>query len=214
MSESARVLAVSGRVVPSTVDMVELVARFADGREVHGETALAADGAQCQHVRLDPPDPAAHPRALQAIARADAIVMGPGSLFTSTLPPLLVPGIAEAVRTATVPRIYVCNLLQQPGETEGYRASDHVSPHRRPRRARAWSTRSSSAATGPSSARRSRSTGAGLRRLGCTWSAAAWPASGSTTPTGSRACSCGSHAGGRRCPCEPAGIRRGACAAS
>jgi uncharacterized cofD-like protein len=107
--------------------MVELVARFADGREVHGETALAADGAQCQRVRLDPPDPSAHPRALQAIARADAIVMGPGSLFTSTLPPLLVPGIAEAVRTASVPRIYVCNLLQQPGETEGYRASDHVS---------------------------------------------------------------------------------------
>ena len=126
VSESARVLAVAGRVVPSTVDMVELVARFADGREVRGETALAADGAQCEHVRLDPPDPSAHPRALQAIARAEAIVMGPGSLFTSTLPPLLVPGIAEAVRTATVPRIYVCNLLQQPGETEGYRASDHV----------------------------------------------------------------------------------------
>ena len=72
--------------------MVELVARFADGREVHGETALAADGAQCQRVRLDPPNPAAHPRALQAIARAEPIVMGPGSLFTSTLPPLLVPG--------------------------------------------------------------------------------------------------------------------------
>jgi uncharacterized cofD-like protein len=125
--ESARVLAVSGRVVPSTVDMVELVARFADGHEVYGETALAADGAQCQHVRLDPPAPAAHPRALQAIARAQLIVMGPGSLFTSTLPPLLVPGIAEAVRAVKVPRIYVCNLLQQPGETDGYRASDHVS---------------------------------------------------------------------------------------
>jgi len=127
VSESARVLAVAGRVVPSTVDMAELVARFADGREVRGETALAADGAQCQRVRLDPPDPSAHPRALQAIGRAEAIVMGPGSLFTSTLPPLLVPGIAEAVRAATVPRIYVCNLLQQPGETDGYRASDHVS---------------------------------------------------------------------------------------
>src|SRR3954466_13846799 len=72
VSESARVLAVVGRVVPSTTDMVELVARFADGREVRGETALAADGAQCQNVRLDPPDPSAHPRALQAIARAEA----------------------------------------------------------------------------------------------------------------------------------------------
>src|SRR5947208_7316675 len=127
VSASARVLAVAGQVVPSTVELVELVARFPDGHEVRGETALAADGAQCERVRLDPPAPAAHPRALQALARAELIVMGPGSLFTSTLPPLLVPGIAEAVRAAAVPRIYVCNLLQQPGETDGYRASDHVS---------------------------------------------------------------------------------------
>ena len=126
VSESARVLAVRGRVVPSTVEMVELVAQFPDGHEVRGETALAADGAQCERVRLDPPAPAAHPRALQALERAELIVMGPGSLYTSTIPPLLIPGIAEAVRAATVPRVYVCNLLQQPGETEGYMASDHV----------------------------------------------------------------------------------------
>jgi uncharacterized cofD-like protein len=124
--ESARVLAVVGRVVPSTTDIVELVAEMEDGRTVRGETAIAADGSSIRTVRLDPPDPLAHPRALQAIERADLIVMGPGSLFTSTLPPLLVPGIREAVRAAKVPRIYVCNLLQQPGETEGYRASDHV----------------------------------------------------------------------------------------
>ncbi|MGZ4481556.1 MAG: gluconeogenesis factor YvcK family protein [Gaiellales bacterium] len=126
VSESARVLAVAGRVVPSTTDVVELVAQFADGHTVRGETALAADGGLCRSVQLDPPDPRAHPRALQAIERADLIVMGPGSLFTSTLPPLLIPGIREAVRMSRVPRIYVCNLLQQPGETEGYRASDHV----------------------------------------------------------------------------------------
>jgi uncharacterized cofD-like protein len=126
VSASARVLAVAGQVVPSTVEMVELVARFPDGHEVRGESALAADGAQCERVRLDPPSPAAHPRALQALARAELIVMGPGSLYTSTIPPLLIPGLAEAVRAATVPRVYVCNLLQQPGETEGYMASDHV----------------------------------------------------------------------------------------
>lgn len=126
VSESARVLAVAGRVVPSTTDIVELVAEMDDGRTVRGETALAADGASIRRVMLDPPDVRAHPRALQAIERAELIVMGPGSLFTSTLPPLLVPGIREAVRMARVPRIYVCNLLQQPGETEGYRASDHV----------------------------------------------------------------------------------------
>jgi uncharacterized cofD-like protein len=126
VSESARVLAVAGRVVPSTVELVELVAEFGDGREVRGETALAADGAQCERVRLDPPSPSAHPRALQAIERAELIVMGPGSLYTSTIPPLLVPGIADAVRRSKVPRVYVCNLLQQPGETEGYTASDHI----------------------------------------------------------------------------------------
>jgi uncharacterized cofD-like protein len=126
VSESARVLAVAGRVVPSTTDMVELVAEMDDGRTVRGETAIAADGSRIATVHLDPPDPRAHARALQAIERAELIVMGPGSLYTSTLPPLLVPGIREAVRSARVPRIYVCNLLQQPGETEGYRASDHV----------------------------------------------------------------------------------------
>jgi uncharacterized cofD-like protein len=126
VSESARVLAVRGRVVPSTTDLVELVAHFADGRVVRGETALAADGAQCERVEIDPPNPVAHPRALAAIQRAELVVMGPGSLYTSTIPPLLVPGIREAVREVQVPKIYVCNLLQQPGETEGYRASDHV----------------------------------------------------------------------------------------
>ncbi|MDX6533456.1 MAG: hypothetical protein QOJ13_817 [Gaiellales bacterium] len=126
VSESARVLAVAGRVVPSTTDMVELVAEMEDGRTVRGETAIAADGSSIRTLRLDPPDPAAHPRAIQALERAELIVMGPGSLFTSTLPPLLVPGIREVVRAASVPRIYVCNLLQQPGETEDYRASDHV----------------------------------------------------------------------------------------
>jgi uncharacterized cofD-like protein len=124
--ESARVLAVTGRVVPSTTDVVELVAEFDGGRLVRGETAIAADGGTCRRVALDPVEPAAHPRALTAIERAQLIVLGPGSLFTSTLPPILVPGIRDALRRATAPRVYVCNLLEQPGETEGYRASDHV----------------------------------------------------------------------------------------
>ena len=126
VSESARVLAVVGRVVPSTTDMVELVAEMEDGRTVRGETAIAADGSSIRTVRPRPARPARPPARAAAIERAELIVMGPGSLFTSTLPPLLVPGIREAVRAARVPRIYVCNLLQQPGETEGYRASDHV----------------------------------------------------------------------------------------
>jgi uncharacterized cofD-like protein len=126
VSESARVLAVAGRVVPGTTDLVELVAEYADGRSVRGETAIAAGAGHCERVRLDPPEPRAHARALGAIARAELVVLGPGSLFTSTIPPLLVPGIREALRDADVPRIYVCNLLQQPGETDGFSASDHV----------------------------------------------------------------------------------------
>jgi uncharacterized cofD-like protein len=113
-------------VLPSTIDAVELVARFDDGQTVRGETALAAHGGLCTSVALDPPDVRAHPRALAAIERADLIVVGPGSLFTSVLPPLLVPGLRAAIRAARVPRVYVCNLLQQPGETQGYRASDHL----------------------------------------------------------------------------------------
>ena len=124
--ESARVLAVAGRVVPSTTEVVELVAEFDDGHRVRGETAIAADGGLCRRVELDPPAPRAHPRALGALDRAQLIVLGPGSLFTSTLPSILVPGIRDALREAAAPVVYVCNLLQQPGETEGYRASEHV----------------------------------------------------------------------------------------
>jgi uncharacterized cofD-like protein len=75
---------------------------------------------------LSPADAVANPQALAAVERADLIVLGPGSLFTSTLPPLLVPGLGRAVLNARGLRVYVCNLLQQPGETIGYRASNHV----------------------------------------------------------------------------------------
>ena len=192
VSESARVLAVSGRVVPSTTDVVELVARFEDGRTVRGETAIAADGDTCDIIRLDPPDPRAHPRALQAIERADLIVMGPGSLFTSTLPPLLVPGIREAVRMARVPRIYVLNLLQQPGETArlqgvGSHRPDLRARRRRPRRRRPGQPQPGGARH-PGSGRPRRPAAARRARV----RARAWPASGSTTPTGWRGswCSC------------------------
>ena len=132
-------------------------------------------------MRLDPPDPRAHPRALQAIERAELIVMGPGSLFTSTLPPLLVPGIREAVRAARVPRIYVCNLLQQPGETEGYRASDHIAriyEHVGDDLVDAVLVSRNRAEHGDAGAGRPRRP-APARACAC--SAPAWPASGSTT---------------------------------
>src|SRR5262249_62433637 len=77
-------------------------------------------------LSLPRPAAIATPAALDALRRADLIVLGPGSLFTSTLPPVLVPGIKRALLAAEAPRVYVCNLLQQPGETIGYRASHHV----------------------------------------------------------------------------------------
>jgi uncharacterized cofD-like protein len=87
---------------------------------------VAADRAGVRRLLLSPREAIANPHALAALERADLVVMGPGSLFTSTLPPLLVPDLRRAVLASRAPRVYVCNLLQQPGETLGYRASDHV----------------------------------------------------------------------------------------
>ncbi len=97
-----------------------------DGRVVAGETAVASDRHGVRRLFLDPRDATANPHALAAIEGADLIVLGPGSLFTSTLPPLLVPALRRAILSAHAPRVYVCNLLQQPGETIGYRASHHL----------------------------------------------------------------------------------------
>jgi uncharacterized cofD-like protein len=126
VAESGRVLAVEGAVVPATTHPAALVAEMDDGRVVAGETAVAADRHGVRRLFLSPQDATANPHALAALERADLIVMGPGSLFTSTLPPLLVPGLRRALHASRAPRVYVCNLLQQPGETIGYRASNHV----------------------------------------------------------------------------------------
>ncbi|BDG61668.1 gluconeogenesis factor YvcK family protein [Caldinitratiruptor microaerophilus] len=123
---SSQVLAVRGRVIPSTLDDVRLHAELADGRVVAGESAIARAGGAVRRVFLDPPDAAPVADALQAIAEADAIVLGPGSLYTSILPNLLVPGIAEAIRRSPAVKIYVCNVMTQPGETDAYTAADHV----------------------------------------------------------------------------------------
>lgn len=123
---TSHVLAISGRVLPATRAAAELVAEMDDGRVVAGESAVATDRSHVRRLRLDPADADAHPAAVEAIARADLIALGPGSLFTSTLPPLLVRGIREAVLASSAPRVYVGNLLQQPGETLGYDAARHV----------------------------------------------------------------------------------------
>ncbi len=129
--ESSRVLKVRGTVLPSTLENVTLEAELAGGRLVSGETLIAtqARGSSIVRVRLRPAEPKALPAAVRAIEEADAVVLGPGSLFTSIIPNLLVPGIRRAVNRVAargIPVILVVNAMTQPGETEGYDAADHL----------------------------------------------------------------------------------------
>jgi uncharacterized cofD-like protein len=128
-----RVLALRGRVLPSTLaevklaaDVVVMAGETAVTHHITGESQIPKAGGRIQHVYLEPKNVRAYPPAIQAIFRADLIVMGPGSLYTSILPNLLVPDLAEALRRAHAPKIYVCNLAIQPGETDNYTVADHV----------------------------------------------------------------------------------------
>ena len=119
-------LAIAGEVMPATPEPAALVAEMEDGRVVAGETAVANDRSHVRRLRLEPPRPPAHPAAVTAVREADLLVLGPGSLFTSTLPPLLVPELREAVLTSPARRVYIANLLQQTNETIGYDAALHI----------------------------------------------------------------------------------------
>jgi uncharacterized cofD-like protein len=123
---TSHALAIAGEVLPATRSHAMLVADMEDGRVVAGETAVATDRSHVRRLRLEPRCPEAHPSAVRAVETADLVVMGPGSLFTSTLPPLLVPAIRDAVLASPARRVYVANLLQQPNETIGYNAARHL----------------------------------------------------------------------------------------
>ncbi|MCL6612496.1 MAG: YvcK family protein [Peptococcaceae bacterium] len=122
----SRVLAVRGRVLPSTLQNVSLGAEYSDGSVIYGESNIPKCGKPIRRVFLEPRDCRAMPEALEAIAGADAVVLGPGSLYTSILPNLLVAGLAGQIASSGAVKIYVCNIMTQPGETDGYTASDHV----------------------------------------------------------------------------------------
>lgn len=124
--ESSKVLAVRGRVLPSTLDAVTLHAEYEDGSTASGESHIAQTGRRIHRVFLHPSDAKPLDEALRALREADVIVLGPGSLYTSVLPNLLVPEIADTIRRSKAMRLYVCNVMTQPGETDGYKASDHV----------------------------------------------------------------------------------------
>ena len=124
--ESSRVLAVHGQILPATVANLRLSAQLADGTVVQGESSITERGGSIDRVLIEPPDAVAHPQAMEAIAAAQLIVIGPGSLYTSIMPNVMVSGIAKAIEGSLAPKIYVCNVATQKGETDGYTVADHV----------------------------------------------------------------------------------------
>ena len=130
VAQMSQVLAITGRILPVTSADVQLEAVFENGARVVGESKISSfkkeQDCRIAHVALLPERPAALPAALQAIREADLILMGPGSLYTSVIPNLLVEGVVEAICRSEALKIYVCNIMTQEGETEGYTASDHI----------------------------------------------------------------------------------------
>ena len=130
VARMSEVLAITGRILPVTNSNVQLEATFENGTSVCGESKIFAfkkeQDCRIHHVRLLPEWPPALPAALEAIRQAEVILLGPGSLYTSVIPNLLVDGVADAIRESKALKIYVCNIMTQDGETEGMTAADHV----------------------------------------------------------------------------------------
>ncbi len=129
--ETERVLNIQGRVFPATLTDVRLAAdvRMPAQRQtvtVEGESAISEMGGQIERIWLIPENVEAYEGSVQAILEADLVVIGPGSLYTSILPNMMVPGISDALRATSAYKIYVCNIAMQPGETDGYTVADHV----------------------------------------------------------------------------------------
>ena len=130
VSRMGEVLALTGRVLPVTTADVQLEAQFENGASVIGESKIfyckKKEDCRIRQVRLLPEHPRALPAAMEAIREADMIVLGPGSLYTSIIPNLLVDGIVDAIAASDSMKIYICNVMTESGETEGYTASDHI----------------------------------------------------------------------------------------
>ena len=123
---SGKVLAIRGRIFPSTISNVHLVATLINGKRVEGETNISRSTVPIRTLRLVPRRVRPLDAALDAIRDADLVLMGPGSLYTSVLPNLLIPEIAQAIARSRAPRVYIANLMTQPGETTHYTLSEHI----------------------------------------------------------------------------------------
>ena len=123
---SSEVLASKGHIYPATISDVHLVAELEDGSVVHGETQIAASRTAIRRLRLEPEQCLPLPQVLRALRQADVITVGPGSLYTSLLPDLLVSQVARVIGESRAVKIFVSNLMTQPGETDGYTAQQHL----------------------------------------------------------------------------------------
>jgi uncharacterized cofD-like protein len=126
IKESSKVLAIRGRVVPSTLDKVTLLAEHQDGSKTSGESQIPKALSPIKRIRLQPSSCRPTAEAMEAIKKADAIVLGPGSLYTSIMPNLLVGRVYQEVVSSKAVKVYVCNVMTQKGETDDFKASDHV----------------------------------------------------------------------------------------
>ena len=126
IKETSKVLALRGQVIPSTLGDVTLVAHYSDGSTVVGEDQIPRARKSINRVSLTPEQPLATPDALKAIKEAQIIVLGPGSLYTSIIPNLLIKEITQEIVESEAIKVYVCNVMTQPGETDGYSVSDHI----------------------------------------------------------------------------------------
>lgn len=126
VKESSNVLSIRGRVLPATLDDMKLAAEFEDGRIVNGESNIPEAHGKIKRLFTNPSDCQPLEDAIQAIKDADLIILGPGSLYTSVIPNLLVKQIAKEIEASSAKKIYVCNIMTQPGETDDYTVSDHL----------------------------------------------------------------------------------------
>ncbi|MFA5090659.1 MAG: YvcK family protein [Candidatus Omnitrophota bacterium] len=126
IKETGKVLALKGQVIPSTLDNVVLVAIHNDGSSTQGENNIGKAHLPISSLYIKPASPLATPEAIRAIEEAEIIVLGPGSLYTSIIPNLLIKEITDSIVSSNAIKVYVCNVMTQPGETEGYTVSEHI----------------------------------------------------------------------------------------
>ncbi len=123
---SSNVLSIRGRVLPATLDDMKLVAEMEDGRIIHGESTIPEAHGKIKRLFTEPKNCKALPEVIDAIRNAELIILGPGSLYTSVIPNLLIKEISEEIAKSKAKKIYVCNIMTQPGETDNYKVSDHL----------------------------------------------------------------------------------------